>query len=66
MKEKNIALKNKNICKTCENLIYWDGYLCSGKESTFYGQYIKDINNDFCEAFQKHEGRFWLFDTGEF
>ena len=57
--------RNKDCCKNCDSLMYYDGYFC-GCESV---QDVKDtdlLKIDYfdletrkCELFQCREGNFW-------
>ena len=48
---------NKECCKYCSCLNFYDMYFCENSNNLFY---IEDIENFKCENFTKREGKFWI------
>ncbi|QUH22183.1 hypothetical protein [Alkaliphilus sp. B6464] len=60
---------DKDCCKNCEALDYYDGYFCAwGKDVGLSDDkiIIDDIEKDKCEMFTKRKNKFWTYMGAEF
>ena len=60
---------DKDCCKNCKTLDYYDGYFCGLEKDTRLnegGFIIDDIENSKCDFFTRRKDKFWSYEGAEF